>query len=60
MRFPGIVSLVLLAAFIASAYRAGWWAVIDSWDWQTWAVVLFAVAMTWSIRNDFERGGGGA
>jgi hypothetical protein len=58
MRFPGIVSLVLLSAFIAAAYRAGWWAVMNTWDGNTWAVVAFIAAITWSVSNDFGRGGG--
>ena len=56
MRFPGIVSLLLLSAFIGLAYRAGWWTVMNTWDPHTWAVVAFLVAMTWSISNDFGRG----
>jgi hypothetical protein len=58
MRFPGIVSLLLLATFIGAAYRAGWWVVMNAWDANTWAVVAFLVTMTWSISNDFGRGGG--
>jgi hypothetical protein len=58
MRFPGIVSLLLLSAFIAAAYQAGWWMVMNTWDRQTWAIVTFVAAIAWSIRDDFGRGGG--
>jgi hypothetical protein len=54
MRFPGVVSLLLLGTFITAAYYAGWWSIMKTWDRHTWAVVAFMVASTWMISNDFS------
>lgn len=57
MRFRGVVSILLLCAFIYFAFEAGWWNTMRAWDLQTRAVVAWLVAMTWSISDDFGRGG---
>jgi len=57
--FSGIVTLLLIGAFGVAGYRAGFFDVVLEWDGDTWMIMALVALFFWTIRNEFERRGGG-
>lgn len=53
MTFSGAVFLILFSIFIYCGYLAGFWAVMNTWNWQTWTIFAGGVMFTWIARNEF-------
>jgi hypothetical protein len=54
----GVISILLLIGFVYLGWEAGFWAIMNTWIVQDWAVVAFLVGASWWISNDLGRGGG--
>lgn len=59
MRLPGAVTLLLLGMFLFFGYYAGFFVVMSTWDYRTWALFFLVSAFFWNARNEFGGGGGG-
>jgi hypothetical protein len=55
VKFTGIVTVVLLFAFVWFAYRGHMLMVISTWDFSTWALVVLSGLFGWVLRNEFDK-----
>jgi hypothetical protein len=50
---PQVILFILLGGFVYFAYYAGFWDVMKTWDWNTWAIFFLSMLVTWIARNEF-------
>jgi uncharacterized membrane protein YbhN (UPF0104 family) len=47
-----VIALIFLAAFVYGAWLAGFWAVMYTWNWNTWAIFFLGLLIAWIARNE--------
>jgi hypothetical protein len=55
--FGTAIGVIFLAMFVYFGYGAGFWSVMNTWDWNTWAIFFLGCLISWIARNEF--GGNG-
>lgn len=50
---PPIISVICFVAFVYAGYFAGFWEIMNTWTWNTWAIFWLGVLVAWIGRNEF-------
>lgn len=53
MKFSSGFTIVLVLAFVWFAWQSNMFAVMHTWDGNTWAIMILTALISWTLRNEF-------